>query len=252
MHKLERVVIYTGLGLAIAMGLGWQLSSTASAGSGQLAPEPPRIATCDVLLLVDKALLSERYYPTRAAKATELNERLAPAGEEKMAAEAPLVRMTDRDSPEFKEAYKVWVPKKQAFDKLDQELRNEFDLFNTAQAVEAYRLICEAAAAYAKNNGYTHVIATRSTLALQSKISSGVVQEANSRPVIVGPAGDDITEVLAKEMKIDVPAPGAVPAEKVGETPSTPVDPAEKAKEDAKKKVEQDEAAKSGGQTPPK
>jgi hypothetical protein len=248
MRTGERIFLYSGLTLALALGAASQsgvgLFPSANATSITLAPEPAKIASIDMLALIDKALMSERYYPARSAKATELNARLEPAGRELVEAEFPL-QTTPRESPEWQAKYEAWIPKKQAYDKLQNELTADFDKFNTSQAVEAYRLVAEAAEAFAKANGYTHVISTRNTRELKSTQSAGVVTEVNSRPIVFGPTTDDISDVIAKELGIDKMAPGAEADMKKNQAQSAPASE-EKPSEEKKSEDPKPEEKKGG------
>lgn len=248
MRTGERIFLYSGLTLALALGAASQsgvgLFPSANATNVNLAPEPAKIATIDILALIDKALMSERYYPARSAKATELNAALEPAGKELMEAEFPL-QTTPRESPDWQAKYEAWVPKKQAYDRLQNKLTADFDQFNTSQAVEAYRLVAEAAEAYAKANGYTHVISTRNTRELKSTQSAGVVTEVNSRPIVFGPAAHDISDLIAKELGIDKMAPGAEADMQKNQAPAAP--PTEEKKPEEKKSEEPKPEEKKGG-----
>lgn len=219
MKTNERVLIYGGLAVAILLGVAGRapdagMSRAVAAGSG-LAADAPRIATVDVLSLVERMILTDQYKSQRDGFEAEEAKKLQPLAEElkKMQEEAKDLK---EESDRFKALNKTFLEKNASFQQLRGDATSQLEAFNTRQVGEAYRLILDAATQMADGLGYTHVIASKTgAVALASKNIPGAVQEMLARPVVKGVAADDLTERLMKSLKLDavtLPAPAPAPA----------------------------------------
>jgi Skp family chaperone for outer membrane proteins len=202
MRKTERVVVYSLLAAALAMAAGARLTSVAEAGRSSMAPEAARIATIDALALVDLMLQSERYAPARETKVKELNDQMIPIGREVTDLESKLI-MGKKDDPNRDSLVSTWQNKKQQMQQLQQALSADLDKFNSKQAAEAYDLVLSTTDALAKSSGYTHVVMTRKERNFLAENQAGTVQQLLSRPLVVWPAADDLTDLAIKELKLE-------------------------------------------------
>ncbi|MEI7656635.1 MAG: OmpH family outer membrane protein [Phycisphaerae bacterium] len=224
MKTNERVLVYGGLAAALLLGLAGRLpdgrGSQAIAAGWGLKADAPRIATVDVLSLVERMISTDQYKSQREAFETEEAKKLQPLAEElkKMQEEAKDLK---EESERFKALNKTFLEKNSAFQQRRSEATAQLETFNTRQVGEAYRLILDAATQLADGLGYTHVIASKSgAIALSSKNIPGAVQEMLARPVVKGVAADDLTERLMKSLKLENVTPPAPAAESA--KPQTP------------------------------
>jgi Skp family chaperone for outer membrane proteins len=217
-----------GLGLVVLAGaaVGGALvaplltgtNAVAQAGSGSVAPV--RIATVDVLSLVERMVTSERYASSRQtnvnAQAKMLEDernKLGPVANEaqaamqKAVAESQGLKDGDPKLEELKKTFQDAQNKMQGLQQQEGELQRKaqdsVESFNTQQVGEVYALVMAAAQELATKNGYSHVIASRNgPVSIRSNNVPGAVQEILARPVVVGIAGDDLTERVADALKI--------------------------------------------------
>lgn len=224
MKTNERVLVYGGLAVAILLGLAGRLpdagvSRAIAAGSARSA-DAPRIATVDVLSLVERMIATDQYKSQRDAFEMEEAKKLQPLAEElkKMQDEAKDLK---EESDRFKALNKTFLEKNATFQQLRGDATAQLEAFNTRQVGEAYRLILDAATQMADSQGYTHVIASKAgPISLASKNIPGAVQEMLARPVVKGVAADDLTERLMKSLKLEnVTLPSAAAAPVKPQTP---------------------------------
>jgi len=240
MKTTERLVIYSGLALSLLLALSnYQYGSVAIAKPAPgIAADSPRIATVDILSVVERMVSSDKYKADRKVNDDEQLKSFQPLAEE-----IQKIQEEAKDLKEESEKYKGLSAKfaevKPKYDQARQNAANIVEKFNTLQVAEVYRLVLDAANTMATTSGYTHVIASKGGApTIASTNIPGAVQEMLARPVIKGVAADDLTERLIKELNLEnvvvtppaavgVPATGAAPAGG-GSTPpavAKPVDP---------------------------
>jgi Skp family chaperone for outer membrane proteins len=214
MTKCERVCVYGGIGLALAAGLGWRgvgEPAAASNVSGIVAPmDAMRLATVDILSLVQRLVTTEPYTQERDTMQTEQNKRLQPLAEEleKMQTEAQDLRP---ESDRFKALDRQFGELNREFARVEAEARALIERQNTQQVAGAYARVLEEAEKLATGLGYSHVIATRSgPPKILSDNIPGAVQEILARPIVKSNAADDLTDRLAKVLgieNVEIPGP---------------------------------------------
>ncbi len=215
MNKVERLFVYGGITLAVAVGLGWRgVGEAAHAQGGTSGTAPVKIGVLDTLMIVERLVDSDRYKIAREAFQKDAAEKLTKSQTEFGELEAKF-RSLPEDSPEKAGI----IEKAQALRAEDENTRNGVEKYNTDQIAEAYRVVIDAAGRIADARGYTHIIGSRTDAQLvRSPNVQGAVQEMLARPVLRMPAGDDLTAEVMKELKIEAraaeaaPAPGAAPA----------------------------------------
>ncbi len=238
MRKAERAFIYVGLAAALLLGLGWRGPGLPAVAGEAPARQPGgtiRMATVDMLKIVEKMVKSERYSPSREAFNKDLTTKLESMAGDLQALRAQ-IQSSPQNAPETQTLMQNYQARGQEFEQARNEAANRSDEFNARQIAEAYRLVVEVVDAQAKKAGYTHVLATRSgPPTLKSGNIAGTVQEMLARPVVMGEPADDLTKAVMDELKLpdteDAPAPGAAPAgapapAPAGNTPAPATDPA--------------------------
>lgn len=234
MRKGERVFIYGGLTAAILLGLGWRgpdrhaMAAAPVFGMPETQDGTMKLATVDILKIVEKYVKSDRYAPAREAFNKDLTAQL-----EKLRGELESLRTqiqsSPQNAPETQGLIQNFQQRGQEFDMERQKAMAASDEFNARQIAEAYRLVAEIVLAHAQTGGYTHVLASRGGPAtLKSTNIAGTVQEMLARPLVKGNLADDLTKGVLDELKLpdidDEPAatPGAAPIAPTtpGSTPS--------------------------------
>lgn len=226
MRKGERVFIYGGLTAAILLGLGWRgpdrhaFAAAPVFGMPEVQDGSMKLATVDILKIVEKYVKSERYAPAREAFNKDLTAQL-----EKLRGELESLRTqiqsSPQNAPETQGLIQNFQQRGQEFDMERQKAMAASDEFNARQIAEAYRLVAEIVMTHAQQGGYTHVLASRGGPAtLKSTNIAGTVQEMLARPLVKGVAADDLTKAVLDELKLPdiddepavAPPSGAAPA----------------------------------------
>jgi Skp family chaperone for outer membrane proteins len=103
-----------------------------------------------------------------------------------------------------------------------QQAEQRVVAFQAGQVSRAYVEVATAAKKVAGEMGYSHVVASRPVAAeFRGQNVESVVQEVLQRVLVVGPEGQDITENVLKELKIEAPKPAiAVPVVEEGPKPA--------------------------------
>ncbi|MDX2117367.1 MAG: OmpH family outer membrane protein [Planctomycetota bacterium] len=233
MRSGERLFIYSGLALSIALGLGWRGigSSAVAESANRFAPESAMVATCDVLSVVEKLNEAPRYREALDQMRTEIQGRLG-----KMGADADEVKKklaaAATGSPEADALSKEFSAKNSELQAAYQKATADFDALATKQVGEAFKLASETAYRIARANGYNVVISSKTVATdFRSNNIPGALQEILARPVIGIDASADITAQVMKELKLDAaptpatPAAAAQPTTAPAAAPTTPAQP---------------------------
>src|SRR5436190_10219652 len=206
MTSKQRVLIASAIGVGVAGGL--LLGAGAQEGR-QDAPAPvraavaARIATADVLGVVERIILSDRYRPAQVAFTEEQNNRLKPLADELVTLENRGANLPP-NSPDLENLSKQFQQKRDDFQRARQEALSKIDAFNTDQVREAYRLTLQAVDDLANQKGYTHVLSSRTGPAtIRSDNVAGALQEILARRVAKAAAADDLTDELIKQFKLE-------------------------------------------------
>lgn len=206
MRRGERVFVYGGVITALMVALGGQLSSlpSAAASASRHRDEPPaaRLGVCDVYLVADKLIESDRYQPRVTEEQEKLRAEMAPM-------EAELKAMQEKGlamNPEGEEARALYLEfqrAQQAYAKKQQEVQAAYQAFLANIYIEAYEAARASADAVAEDLGYTHIIASRrKDEKIDSTDLAQVIQAVLARPVAKAPEGSDITDDVLKDLKL--------------------------------------------------
>lgn len=225
MSTSARVLAFAALSGLMGAGLGlWggSVQSPALAAEMSARAEGVKIACVDVLDVAEKLFQSDRYAPVREkalkekegqrdalqAGLTELQQRIIAAGQ---------------DSAEGRTMLPTYQAKAQELQQFVQAADTDLDRLSTGQFNECYRLAAETAQSIAKQQGYTHLLASKmGSLEFRSTQLQPALQEVLARPVLMTPAGDDLTAQVKKELKIEEKPAEAKPDAKPDASKSTP------------------------------
>lgn len=206
LDRLALVCVSAGI-----LGAGWMVHRAGASGPAAAFRAEQHIATVNVFKVVEKLVQSDRYRPAREAMMKEYDVKLA-AAQQELEQLYGKINAAGRESDEGKALIGQFQSRQREAQQLDQELQAKAAEFNTQQLSEAYRIAVETVNELAAKGGYTHVIATRGAVSepLVSTNVAAAVQEILARPAIIYPAADDLTEAVARALKVDsVEAPAA-------------------------------------------
>lgn len=202
MRNTERTILYVGLVLAIALSLGWRGVGAPAAAQPDASSAVPRIATADVLGVVEKLFFSDKYRPAREATVAEANKKLQPYLTTEQDLRGQIMQLAPEDAKR-QELMRAYQANEQARQGVQQDEQQRIEQFNTQQLIEAYHLVSDAAAELASKRGYTHLFATKHELSPNLNAIPSAVQEMLGRPVILYDKGNDLTEELVKQFKVE-------------------------------------------------
>lgn len=197
--------------LAIAGVAGYLSRGVEAQPASSTTAQVARIAVVDVMGLMKKQMESESFSAPQQQMQADMQKKvqelkdMLDAIEKKIADEkdeAVKAKLNEEKSAKQMEAQQRY-----------QALQADNERFSINQIGDAYRLVTETATRLAHARGYTHVLMSRSGDLPRDQGSQVIFQEIVLRSVVTLPAGDDLTEVVTKELKLDQPpAPPAPPA----------------------------------------
>lgn len=205
---------------AVCGGIG---GASVSALVGERAVAQPtgtqgvRMATVDVLGVLERMLESELYRPARDEATAAWNDQLQSLGTERDALVQTLQTMDPQD-PAAQQAYEQYQALGQRMYALQQEAQTAIDRFSAEQLADAYRKVYDAARAVAAREGFSHVFASRmSAEDIKAESTNVIVQEVLARPMLMSGEGEDLTALVVAELNIPetdpLPGVGPEPAE---------------------------------------
>jgi Skp family chaperone for outer membrane proteins len=182
-----------------------------------------RIATVDILGITEKMILSEKYLSARDTNTASQNKMIE-ALDRGLKDVITRAQGTQENTPERKALEQEYATKEQDLQRTAQQARAQIEQFNTIQVAECFKMVADAANKLGMELGYTHVISTRSgEPTIRSNNVAGAVQEILARPIILGTAGDDLTERLVRQLGLEnIATPAALPTTSGGDAGATP------------------------------
>lgn len=206
MNGLGRMVT---VGLCVACAMGATLFAT---GAGTGRANESRIATVDVIQILQEMLRTPEYFDPREELRAHSEEELKNMqnGILRLRGELQLVTPEER-ATRGQQLFNEMQQKQQEYERAANQRLAEFQAYSGNQAAAAYEKIFRTAVSIAEKEGYTHVLATRAGAAMDEKESiATVTQGILARPVLMYPAADDLTarvrEALGYEVPTDRPA----------------------------------------------
>lgn len=211
MPPSTRAMIVVSAAVGLAFGVSAMLASRPVVAQATPAPTAVRVASIDLLDVVERMVISERYAPAREALAKSWTDRINPLRTELETMQQQGMAM-QQGTPEFQALVQQFGEKQGQLQQAQQQAQAEVSQFEAQQVAEAYALVSDAAARLGTRLGYSHVIASRATTRIRSNNVAGVVQEILARPVVLTPAADDLTKGLLTELGLDqVKLPSELP-----------------------------------------
>lgn len=225
MRHITRAAV--AVAMIAAAGAAAVLFSNHATAQGTATPAPTvRIASIDILDVVERMVLSDKYRPSRDAFTQAQRDSLQPLIGE-LQALAQQGQTVTQGTPEFQNLVQQYTAKQQELQQKNEDAQNAIAQFEARQVAEAYSLVSGAATRMAERMGYTHVFATRADSDIRSNNVPGVVQEILAHPLVAYPKGDDLTEAMIKELQLeDVKLPSQNPADAMAPNAATPSTPA--------------------------
>ena len=215
MNRIERVVVYSLLAVAIALGLSTRGSLSGSHVyaeplGGSAADGASRVAVCDVYGVAEKLVQSDRFAPARLAEEDKLKADLEPLENElkELQREIQAMASAGADPKDEKSQAKVkeFQQKREAYAIAREKGGIVLQRLIASQFIEAFGLTRDAAAKVAADKGFTHVIATRDA---KKPIESSppptperLIEAFLGRPVVVSPESAEITPDVLDELKL--------------------------------------------------
>ncbi|MBL8761435.1 MAG: OmpH family outer membrane protein [Phycisphaerae bacterium] len=213
MRTGQLAVVVAGLGLAAGLGASMGTSLLGTALARETRPSAPAglIATCDQFTVLQSMLGSPTYVKAREERNAKVASMTSDLDAQMAVLRDQMGKVTDKNSPEAKELQAKGQQLSQQMRAKKGEADRAVEVGNLKEVEEVYRLIVDASTAVAKRDGYTYVVGSRSLpVQFASQTLSGAFQEIYARPVIMAPAGVDITDAVMKELKVErLPLPGA-------------------------------------------
>jgi Skp family chaperone for outer membrane proteins len=203
MTSTERILVFSGLALALGLSLASNVSGSTAIASGPAAAADIKFATVDVLGIVARMLESDRYKQANTENAQKYDNDLRTK-----LAQLEDIRTRALAMPEGSEQRRPleaeFGQKSQEFEQARGLAQQAIEEFNTNQVAEAYRLIVDAAVTLSNQEGYTHVVVSRGDqLKIASRSVAGAVQEILARPLIKTDPAHDLTDRLIKQFGLE-------------------------------------------------
>ncbi len=196
--------------LAVVMVAAAALGVGLLAGAGKGRAETTKIATVDVVELLQDMLQTPQYAGPRDANRNTSVAELAEMEDEMRRIDTELRMLTPADQARGQRLYSDLQQRQANYRDAAQRRSAEFQALSGQQAAEVYAKIHEAATAVAMAAGYTHVLASRDGAAIEDTDSlPAVIQGLLARPAMLFPAADDLTGKVRERLAIPVSqAPG--------------------------------------------
>jgi len=207
------------LGLAaVVLIIAFAAFSPKVMGSRQSASAASqKIATVDLLSLLEDMLQTDDYKPGRDAYRAEWETRITDVQSRIQQVETEL-RMSAPTDPNVRVLQQQYQQFGYEFNQIRNEAGLGFDKFNADQAAEAYELLYTEAVSLAKALGYSHVFVTRTGGEITERGNlATVTQEILARPLALAPEDDTLTARLRERMQIPVPPEPEAEGEAAGD-----------------------------------
>lgn len=222
MRSTERFVIYTGLVVAIALGLGMRPPTANATG---VQEEPPVIAVVDVLGVMEQMLGEAVYSVPRDAMLGQLSQGVMGA-EAEFNALLQELQATDQMAPRWQELYQRTQQAQGQLQEVSGYANDEFNRFNAGQAAVAYALVIEAANAVGDRLSVDFIVASRLGVDIPDpQALAGITQEILARPMIRAGAERNLTDQVRQELGLPDPLTIVAPAPVGPEAPVEEVAP---------------------------
>lgn len=228
MRTGQIALVIAGFGLAAGLGasLGSGLFNSPALAAAPRTVPAGMIAICDQFTVLQSMLGSPVYTKAREERTASLAGATADLEAQMTALREQATKITDKNSPEFKDLQQKSQQISQAIRAKKTEAEKTVEQGNRQEVEEVYRLIVDATTAISKREGFAYVLGSRSLpVTFSAQSLQGVFQEIYARPVMAAPEGVDITDMVLKELKVErlsaAPAAPAAPTNR-GTDPTRP------------------------------
>jgi Skp family chaperone for outer membrane proteins len=221
--RTSRFAVITSLLAGLAALSAWT-AGTATAQDGAqpaAATSTIKMATLDIFSLAERMMNRDDLKAPRTAIDEKYRPQFQSVEQRVQDLNARLQQLERTPSdPQVRPLLEQREQAFQQYQELMQQSQGEKEALNATQLGAVYREIREAAQAHAQRNGFSHVVANRSAeRAVQPATVGDALQDMLARPMIVAPAGDDITAAIATTLNVDLTAPLPAPAEQPAPAP---------------------------------
>lgn len=153
-----------------------------------------KIATVDLMALLEDGLGSTEFAPERIAKRDELAARVTTLETDIRRLETEL-RMTPQNDPRGQQLFQQYQAKQQEYQQVAQAASSEFQRFSASQTTTIFNRVRGTAIETARSMGYTHVLGSRGEIEPnEEETLATITQEVLARSVLMAPSEHDITE----------------------------------------------------------
>jgi Skp family chaperone for outer membrane proteins len=167
-------------------------SETPSRTKAKPAGEPAKIATVDVVGLLEILITSELYFAPRKQEEDRLRAQLTPL-EAQLTALKNDIQGADPSKPENQAKTRDYQVKYEEYKQIRAKVQETYQKLLAKQFTDAIDRIRQTAATIAKEKGYTHVV-TQKTGKVELTDATKLAEELLARPYLVSPSDADLTE----------------------------------------------------------
>jgi len=181
-------------------------AAASAAASVTAATGAVRFAVCDVYKVADRLTKTDKFQKDVTEKRTDLSSKIEPLGKgmEELTKRLQETPKEKQSGPEWEAAIGEYQKKGMELRQREETLQAEFAEFLTLKNFEAYKEVLASVEAVAAKRGYTHVFSSRSIQDMEKPSSPlAFTQGLLARPVLVAPAGDDITLDVLRDLKLE-------------------------------------------------
>jgi Skp family chaperone for outer membrane proteins len=153
-----------------------------------------RVATVDMLMLVERVVMTEPFKVEMEALTGPLAAEMQ-AIADRQDVLVQQAKDLDKEGEAFKKMQEEYLSLDEQFKQLRTKVQSEIDGLSAKQVQRAFGQVREAVDALAKQEGYTHVLASRDAAAAFRAVDiPNTLQEVLAKSVVVSPRADDLTE----------------------------------------------------------
>lgn len=204
MSRAERTFFFLAALVALAAGLGSLAIDRTAVASSQSAEN--KVATVNVLALMQESLQQAPYLPEREKIADEFTAQIE-AAEAQVQRLQQEIQLAGQNAPNAMQLRQQYQAAAQQLQQLGQQANTRFQALSADQAVLAYEQVHKATDKVAAAQGYRLVFASNRDAAIDAGGNlTAVTQEILARPVVYGSNTDDITELVRTELGLPDPA----------------------------------------------
>jgi outer membrane protein len=216
MRGVRRGVLGAVVGASLVVGTGLAMRAAAQGQTG--VGVAGRVATVDMLMLVERVVMTAPFKVEMEALTGPLAAEMQAIADRQDALVQQATEL-DKEGEQFKTMQQEYLGLDEQFKQLRTKVQSEIDGLSAKQVQRAFEQVRQAVDALAKQEGYTHVLASRDAAAAFRAVDiPNTLQEVLAKSVVVSPRADDLTEKAIDALGVrDVqPQNGAKPSGEKG------------------------------------